>query len=131
MTTITVDLTAPMTLVLTLEQGTTGHLTVTLTADGEPLPLDGWDIRYEAHTPTRIIKDVDDGTITQHENAFDMEFTPEDTAGLPISGSRQFTHACRVASPAGKVYPVFKGSLILDQALIADMSPLESEGSDS
>jgi hypothetical protein len=108
-------------------QGEDLLVSVTVTdANGNAQDLTGYDIRYEANTPTPIVKDRDHGEIIVTAPAtgvFTFTIAAADTSGLKISGRRAFSHECRVESPDGEVSVVFTGKLVITEGLIEEMDP--------
>lgn len=109
-----------------MHQGETALIEVTVTdVEGSVVDLTGYDIRYEALTTPKIVKDIDDGMIAcadPQTGVFTFTITAEDTASLDISGVRSFAHECRVQGPTG-VQVIFTGRLLIAEALIKQMDP--------
>ena len=111
---------------ISLTQGATYVAAVSVESGGVGVPLDGYDVRYEAHLPTTLVRDSDnEGEITFLEDDGEVTFTinPADTASLTIDGSVEYVHECRVRSPTGEVSVVFTGRIIIEEALFTDMDP--------
>lgn len=92
--------------------------------DGDPFDLTGYDIRYEAQTSTPIVKDVDTGGILCSDptsGEFTIEFEPGDTSALTITGTRLYPHECRIEDSGGNQYVIFRGNLIIREALFTAM----------
>ena len=105
-------------------QGETKPVTVTVyDGEGGNQPLSGYDVRYEAETATRIVKDVDDAdlTLSASTGVFTFNILPADTSGLTISGTQRFDHEARIQAPDGSIYVVFAGQLIIKEWVIDNM----------
>jgi hypothetical protein len=109
-----------------MTQGETYTATCTVTtAAGVAQPLAGYTVRYEAETPVRIVKDLDDAKVvlSATPGVFTFTILPADTEDLDIEGKRAYPHECRVMSPTDEVTVVFTGMLVLTEAVIAEMDP--------
>lgn len=113
-------------LLITVYAGETKNITIAVTdANGTPVPLTGYDVRWTAKTPSPIVKDVDDGTITigTGENSHKASFTllPSDTSGLDIPGVRGYPWEMRIEAPDGTVSVVAGGELVVRHGIITSM----------
>jgi hypothetical protein len=99
--------------------GETVHFRVSvLDADGEPLPLAGYSIRWELQGPAVLVKTQADMVIAG--NAFSITLTPEETeALLPARAmSARYKHEAKIKSPTGVVSQVRKGTVLVSRSNI-------------
>jgi len=94
--------------------------------NGDPVDLTGEDadIRFEATTPTRIVKDLDDGDITVGPaiNQGTLTLTATETRNLPAP--RHYEYELRVKTAAIGEQVQARGRLVVIEALITSMAGL-------
>lgn len=124
MTTTTIDLGSPATVVITVLEGRGGTLEVTVTRGGTAVDLTGATIRYYAATsPTAISKTVGSG-ITINANPllgkFQIAFTGAETTGK--GALSVIDHDCAMKLPGRDMETVFNGQLRIGKTLFTSMT---------
>ncbi len=106
----------------TIYTGETLDVSVPVTkANGDPLPLAGYSIRWLLHSPTPVEKSTDAGTITISDATFSFTLAPSETLGLVTIGSAVYDHEAKIESPAGVVSVVMRGKVIVTRSLIDEV----------
>jgi len=114
---VTVDLTAPILLNMTIRAGKGGTLRFTIELNGVALNLTGGTAKYYADFATPIIKTEGAGVVFTNPAAGqgEIRFYRTDTAGQ--NTAQTASHEFAVAVAGGEPMMVFEGTVILEESL--------------
>ena len=106
---VSIDLTAPVSLAVSLQAGSGGTLVISVTQSGAPLAIAGASIKYVANTSTVITKTVGAGITITGVSEFRIAFERLDTSTQ--NTAQRVAHECKLSLIGGEPLPVFIGTL--------------------